>query len=57
MKPDVTKYESLEYWDSQRQIELYPERWEKKTNYLDGKATVKQEELKSTSAQLKMSFT
>ena len=30
MKPDVTKYESLEYWDSQRQIKMHPDRFNNK---------------------------
>ena len=29
-KPDVTKYESLEYWDSQWQIESHPDRFNNK---------------------------
>ena len=30
MKPNVEKYESLEWWDSQWQIEMYPDRFVKK---------------------------
>ena len=44
---DVTKYESLKYWDSQWQVELYPDKWQHKNNYSDGKAIASKEKSKS----------
>lgn len=56
MKPDVTKYEGLEYWDSQRQIEMYPDRFADKAHLSVAVYNKKTGHLERGKGQLEIKF-
>ena len=56
IKPDVTKYEALEYWDSQWQIETYADRFAKKAHLSVGVQNKKTRHIERGNGQIEINF-
>ena len=56
IKPDVTKYEALEYWDSQWQIETYADRFAKKAHLSVGVQNKKTRHVERGNGQIEINF-